>query len=90
MLRFTSEPEKSIGVMLARSIETILLWFDSSMLLLSESARDATVGGYPFVSGERSDHAEMVRVTHTAWWWEIATFFKIFLQSFGPRYAYGG
>ena len=90
MFRFAREPKGSIDAFPDRSTETIWLWLDSSMLLLSENAHNATMGSYPFFYGERSGHAEMVGVTHIAWWWETTSLFGRFLKSFGPGYAYGG
>ena len=90
MFSFASEPEGSIDALLTRSTEIVWLRFDSSMILLPESACDATMGDHPIIYSERSDHAKMVRFIHTAWWWETTTFFIGLLLSSRLGYVDGG
>ena len=89
MLRFTSEPEGSAYTLSARLIKTIRVWFHFGMFLFSESDSYPTVGGYPFLYCERSDHVEMVEITDTIGWREIATFLGGFLEPVGPRHVDG-
>jgi hypothetical protein len=62
-------------MLLGGLIETIWLWFYSSMFFLPQGASDEAVHHRAILHSQGPRHAEMVRPTHATGGWVTTTFF---------------
>ena len=81
MLRFASEPEESVDSLSPGMTEIVWVWFDFSMLFLSESASDEAVGYRAIIHSQGPCHVEMVGSSPLTGGWSSASFFRGLFQS---------